>query len=162
VKKPEDVLREAFLVQMPHALPHVRLFYRNIIDRHVIDPRTHREYQLKSGSPGMADLYGHARASPWPIPIEIELKTWDGRQSKEQRAWQAFTTMMKIPYLLLRQKKGETTDQTVSRWIQEVKALLTSIQAEIPPSTTTHWTTSSTDCLPGAPLSAPTSVTPSG
>lgn len=159
--KPEDILREAFLLELPRAFADARFFYRNIINRRVRDLHTNREYQLVSGSAGMADLFGYARGSPVAIPFEIELKSWSGSQTKEQRAWQRTMVMIGVPFLLLKQKKGETTSQTISRWISEVKALLNSIRAQSPPTSTTRSKPSSTACPPDEPPTAATSETPS-
>ena len=150
VKLTEQTLRERFLVEAPKAIPTLRLFYRNIIDQRV--ERNGRSYSLKSGTAGMADLFGFDRRGSPAIPVELELKAWNGVQSKEQIAWMTFVTTMKIPFLLLRQKRTETTEQTVSRWLTEVEAML---------SSTTRSTLSSTDSPALAPPTAPTSETPS-
>ena len=152
VKLTEATLRQRLMIEAPRAIPNLRLFYRNIIDQRV--ERNGRSYSLKSGTPGMADLFGFYRTRAGPaIPIELELKAWNGVQSKEQIAWMTFVTMMTIPFLLLRQRKTETTDQTVSRWLTEVEALL---------SSTARSTSSSTACPELAPPNAATCETPSG
>lgn len=136
MRRVEDTLRDALLLAIPHEIegaiaepldddgPSARGWYRNIIDRHVQDPKTKREYQLKSGSKGMADVFIYVPAEPWAIPIEVELKSYEGRQEPEQKRWQTLMTSSKVPFLLLRQKKAETTAETVDRWIQEIKLLI--------------------------------------
>lgn len=149
-------LQAHLLLAAPRELPHVRLFRRNIIDQHV--ERNGRRYHLTAGIKGQADLYGYARARAGPaIPLELELKAHDGTQTKEQRAWMTFSTTMGIPFLLLKQQRGETTAATVARWIQEIRDLLRAV--ETTENSRTPSRPSSTDCPELAPLSAPTFAT---
>jgi hypothetical protein len=134
----EAALQSALLLRLPYEIPEGRFFTRTIIDRRVADPNTGREYQLKAGSKGMADIFGFVRAGPWAIPIEIELKSHEGRQEPEQKRWQNLMTTSSVPFLLLRQKKAETTKETIDRWILEIKLLISSLRptpsSSMPPS----------------------------
>lgn len=138
MRRPEDTLRDALLLELPRVFRVARFFYRNIIDQTVRDLHTDRIYQLKSGSAGMADLFGYVPAEPWAIPFEIELKAHDGRQSDEQKRWQTLMKTIRVPFLLLRQKKAETTKETIDRWILEIKLLISSLRptpsSSMPPS----------------------------
>lgn len=160
MRRVEDTLRDALLVAIPRELAGARAFYRNIIDRHVIDPHTRREYHLKSGSKGMADVFIYVPDDPWAVTIEAELKAHDGRQSDEQKRWQTLMTNTKVPFLLLKQRAKETTEETIRRWISEIKLLIASLRPT-PSSSTPPSRPSSTAC-PAAPrTSARIPATPS-
>jgi hypothetical protein len=112
-KKPEKginekVLQRALLRRAPSAIADLSLFPR---DAHVGD--TPRVF----GAPGQADLWGVWQGA---IHIEIELKSVDGRLSKEQKAWKEFCLKNGIPHLVLQAWTGETVPDTIDRWIQRI------------------------------------------
>jgi hypothetical protein len=110
----ESQLQSELLLLAPARIPDLRLWRRNIAVVR-IEGRV-----MRSGIAGQADLYGYWRGGK---PIEIELKALHGRVSKEQLRWEAFCKQWWISYLRLRPLKGETTAQTVERWISEIVAV---------------------------------------
>jgi len=103
------------LIRAPYVIPTLRLFRRQIM----VARRGDRV--MRAGVPGQADLYGYVQGGRC---VEIELKGVDGRQSDEQRAWQAFCASWGVPYVLLRATRGEARRQTIERWCGELKAQL--------------------------------------
>lgn len=108
----ESELQWALLKAAPAAIPHLRLFRRNVGTVRV------QNRTMRFGVAGQADLYGVFRGG---LHLELELKAAGGRLSPEQRAWQAFCLSWKVPHVLLVGGASETTDQTVERWIAEIR-----------------------------------------
>jgi hypothetical protein len=111
----EIELQRDFMYEAARALPHVRLFRRQV-GLFRTEERT-----IKVAQKGMADLYGYVRGGR---VVEIELKSRRGRLSEEQKNWQRWCKEWAIPHLVLEAWKNETSEQTVSRWIEELRECL--------------------------------------
>lgn len=108
----ESDLQWALLAAAPAAIPQLRLFRRN-----VGTVRVHNRV-MRFGVAGQADLYGIFRGGRH---LEVELKAAGGRLSPEQRAWRDFCLSWQIPHVLLVGGADERIEQTVARWIQELR-----------------------------------------
>jgi hypothetical protein len=84
----------------------------------------HGDVVVRFAIPGQCDLYGITRGGRH---IEVELKSLKKPLSPEQRAWAAWCKEWDVPHAVLRSEKGETVEQTVSRWCEELKTLLASV-----------------------------------
>jgi hypothetical protein len=113
----EVELRRFYVAECTKQLLTTRLFIRNV-GTIEFEGRV-----FKSGITGMADVWGWFSPvilrTPFPIPLEIELKNVRTRETKEQRAWAAYCVRRGVPYLKLRAKKKETPRQVVDRWVEE-------------------------------------------
>lgn len=111
----ESDLKSALLLAAPRALPTLRLFVRPVM-------RVRRDERVYSvGIRGQSDLYGLVRGGGH---IELELKDVHTVTSPAQRDWRAFCLAWGVPHLELRARAGESIDQTVARWLDEIRALL--------------------------------------
>lgn len=111
----ESQLQAALLLAAPARIPELRLFRRNVATVQV-QGRT-----IKAGIRGQADIYGYFRGGR---AIELELKGPTTRMTPEQEAWQAFCRGWGIPHLVLRARKGESVEETVTRWCEEIASLV--------------------------------------
>ena len=112
----ESEFQTALLLAAPARLPTLRLFRRNIGEA-----RLRGGHTVQFAIPGQCDLYGCVRGGGH---VEIEIKGLKTRIEPEQKAWAAWCVEWRIPYLLLRPQKEETTPQTVDRWCREIAAVL--------------------------------------
>lgn len=115
----ETDLLKLFIDRAPFTLPMLRIFRRNIIRRKA--QIEGREVMLVNGIKGQADAYALVRGGRH---IEIETKSATGKLRAAQERWRAYCLREGIPYLQPRALKGETPDDTVSRWIEELRAIL--------------------------------------
>lgn len=111
----ESDLKIALLLAAPLALPTLRLFVRPIM-------RVRRDERVYSiGIKGQSDLYGLVRGGGH---IELELKDVHTITTRQQRDWRSFCRAWGVPHLELRARAGESVDDTVARWLDEIRALL--------------------------------------
>jgi hypothetical protein len=110
-----DQLQPALLLRLPHRIPTLRVFSRNIATVR-IQGRT-----VKFGIKGMPDIYGIQDGGKH---IEVEIKASRGRLSPEQDAFRTWCAIHCVPYVLAIAEKTETIEQTVERWCTEIKATL--------------------------------------
>lgn len=96
------------------AFPKIRIFQRHVGLFYTVNGSP-----IQINRPGMADAWGwlplkeeklvktDGRPSyiPSTLIIEIEFKTGNAKQSKEQKAWQAFCHSMGVLYILCRDKE---------------------------------------------------------
>jgi hypothetical protein len=108
---------QAFQHAATLALPHVRLFRREIL-KATIEGR-----HVRAGLKGQCDLYGIVRGG---LHVEVETKALGGRLRPEQKVWREWCERGEVPYLLLTVPKGEEPDATVTRWVSELRALVDS------------------------------------
>lgn len=126
-------LQRALLERSACDIPGLRLFRRNIGFA-----TTASGNAFKAGIKGQADLYGYYTPTDGrttiaiAVPIELELKSASGRQTEPQKLWAAFCVARRIPYLLLRAELRETPEETVTRWLFEIRTLLTSLLTSLP------------------------------
>ena len=113
----ERDLKSALLLAAPRELPNLRLFTRQVMRVRLLDP----DRTIPIGIRGQCDLYGLCRGG---LHIELELKTATGVLSPKQVAWQAFCLEWQIPHLVLKARSGESVEETVKRWCDEIRELL--------------------------------------
>ena len=113
----EITLQGMFLLKLPFEIPTLRLFRRNIGAA-----RMRGGHVVTFAVKGQCDTYGIGDGG---VHVEAELKALHGRLSPEQRTWRDWCLAHRVPYLLCVEKKEETKEQTVDRWIAELKALVT-------------------------------------
>lgn len=112
-------LMRAFMAEVPRAMPHVRVFRRDIINADV--QRNGRSFHIKAGIKGQSDLYAIARGG---LHVELETKATKGTLADEQKAWRAFCLDWRIPHLVLRAKAGEHPATTIERWVSELRSVV--------------------------------------
>ena len=113
----EVTLQSMFLLKLPFEIPTLRVFRRN-----VGAARMKGRHVVTFGVKGQCDTYGIA---DYGRHIECELKALHGRLNPFQKAWRAWCLEHHVPYMLAIEKRGEAHEQTVDRWIAEMKALAT-------------------------------------
>lgn len=113
----ESSLKSALLLRAPRELPNLRLFNRPVLRVRLLDPDRTFQYGIK----GQCDVYGLARGG---LHIELELKTATGTMKPKQLAWQAFCLEWDIPHLVLQARVGESVEETVERWCEEIRECL--------------------------------------
>jgi hypothetical protein len=113
----ETDLKSALLLAAPRELPNLRLFVRPIMRVRLDDP----DRVISVGIKGQADVYGLVRGGGH---IELELKSHTGTMKKRQLAWRSFCQSFQIPHLVLRARAGESQEETVKRWVGEVRQAL--------------------------------------
>jgi len=83
--------------------PNIRMF-----DRHVGMFYTAHGTPVKINKKGMADLYALVDTVTGLIHVEIEIKSGQARQSKDQKKWQSRIELMGGLYIL-----GRSSDQVI-------------------------------------------------
>lgn len=111
----ETDLLHLFIERAPHALP-CRVFRRNILN-----VETKQGWRARNGIKGQADAYALAFGGKH---VEIETKAARGTIAEAQRAWRAFCHEWHIPHLVLRAAPFEKPEETVDRWIEELRGAL--------------------------------------
>lgn len=115
----ETDLLHLYIERVPFALPHVRVFRRNVINRTVSEGD--RKYTLRNGIKGQADAYALVRGG---LHVEIETKAASGTLRDAQERWREFCIAHEIPHLVLRAKKDEAPTVTIERWVSELAECL--------------------------------------
>lgn len=106
-----------FIQAVPQHLPHVRVFRRNVI-RGAMLPNGGR---ISNGIPGQADAYAIAKGGKH---VEIETKSFRGVEAENQKRWRTWCESFGVPHLQPRPLKNETPEETVDRWILELKTAI--------------------------------------
>lgn len=115
----EHDLLALFIREAPKALPDLRVFRRNIINRVVMIEG--RKVHLVNGIPGQGDAYALVRGGRH---VEIETKVAKGRMREAQERWRDFCASWGVPHLVMQARKDEPADATVARWIEELRGVL--------------------------------------
>jgi len=103
--------------RVPYFLPRVRVFRREIYSG-----KTATGGYIKIGRPGQGDAYWMADRdvhANWYG--EIEAKSAIGQYRAAQVNWRTFCGDRSIPHITWRVGKKESPDDTVARWIAELK-----------------------------------------
>jgi hypothetical protein len=95
-------------------LPHVRIFRRNIVGAKIEDRF------VKAGEKGQCDLYAYVRGGR---TIELEGKSIGRKLSPEQIVWRDWCRDWGVPWHQLIPRAGETDEQIVARWVNELRWL---------------------------------------
>ena len=106
-----DQLQPALLLLIPYRLPAIRLFRRNNATVR-IDGRV-----VKFGMAGLPDFHGVVDGG---LHVEIEIKAARGRLSPEQKVFRDWCVEHRVPYVNPTARVGETIEQTVERWCDEI------------------------------------------
>lgn len=112
----ETDLLHLFIRDAPVSLPDVRVFRRNILN-----VATAHGFRARNGIVGQADAYALTRGGRH---VEIETKAARGRMAEAQKRWRSFCLGWGIPHLVLRALPNEEPNDTVARWISELRAVL--------------------------------------
>lgn len=113
----EIPLMRELLYEAARAIPHLRLFRRNILRLKVVEARTGKDRMVIAGVKGQCDLYGIQWGGRC---MEIEIKSQNGRLAPEQRAWRDWCLAGQIPWLCLWPWQNETKEETVQRWVSAI------------------------------------------
>jgi hypothetical protein len=128
----ETDLVKLFVARVPHVLPDCRAFERTIIDAVVIllhhfflwlktragEPIKTR---LRSGVAGQSDVWILVKGGRH---IEVEAKAARGVMREAQERWKEFCGVWGVDHLIVRAKKGETPEETVDRWVEELRSVV--------------------------------------
>lgn len=125
----EIPLMRELLYEAGKAMPHLRLFRRNILRLKMTDSRG-KERMVIAGVPGQGDLYGIVFGGGH---LEVELKSKNGRLTPEQRAWRDWCLAGQIPWLCLWPWPGEAPEETVRRWVEAIRLLAGSAAGTLTP-----------------------------
>lgn len=114
----ESSLQSRLLLAAPASLPSLRLFRRNIGEA-----KMRGGYTVSFGIAGQCDLYGYLKGGQ---VIEIELKAAGKRvqPGSPQATWATWCAEWSVPYVVLAALKGEAEEETVGRWISELRKLI--------------------------------------
>ena len=110
----ESTLQSALLLAAPGELPNVRFFRRNV------GVAKMRGATVSFAVAGQCDLYGLVKGGR---ALEVE-RIATGTLKPDQRDWRDWCVAWSVPHIVLKAKKDETVEQTVSRWIVELRALI--------------------------------------
>ena len=116
----ETDLKYALLLAAPRELPTLRLFLRQVMRVKLKEP----ERTIAIGIKGQSDVYAIERGTA--RHIELETKDVHTVITPQQLAWRDFCLEWGIPHLFLRARAGESSEETVRRWCDEVRELLKS------------------------------------
>jgi hypothetical protein len=109
-----------WIARVPFVLPRVRIFRRSIVRGVMADG-----WYASSGVAGQADAEVYAcRATYTNWRIEVEWKARVGVMRKSQVAFASMCKDYGNPYLVLRVGKDEAPNDTVERWVEELRGAL--------------------------------------
>jgi hypothetical protein len=111
----ENQLRDQFVQAAAFAVPHARLFVRQIIN-----VETKAGWRARAGIRGQADIYAIVKGGKH---IEIECKAAKYKWYKEQLAWRSWCEANGIPYLVLQVEPKEAPADTLTRWLDLLRAV---------------------------------------
>ena len=117
----ESTLQAALLLRAPESLPDIRFFRRNIGRA-----RGWSGQVIHFGIKGQCDLYGILKGGQL---VEVELKADTGHLKEDQEAWRDWCLSWNVPWILLKAKKNETVEQTVARWLIELRAYIQTVES---------------------------------
>lgn len=115
----ETDLLHHFILRAPQEIPTLWRIER----RNIINVETTHGARVRNGIKGQADSFALTRGG---LHIEIETKAARGVLEEAQRRWRAACVAHGIPHLVLRARKNESPDDTVTRWIDELRAVVES------------------------------------
>lgn len=109
----ETDLLHLFIKLTPHVIPGARVERRNIIN-----VKSERGFRVRNGIKGQCDAFCIYRGRH----IEIETKAARGVMREAQERWRLWCFAAGTPHMVLKAAKGETPDDTVNRWVAELRA----------------------------------------
>lgn len=114
----ESALKRLFLAELPKMLPELRLINRVVGNFEARGRPGSPIRTVNVGIKGLCDLHGWRRGGQ---AVEVELKSATGRLRPEQLHWRDWCLAWGIQHYVLSARKDETPEQTVARWIEEVR-----------------------------------------
>lgn len=108
----ESELQRRLLDEYARHLPELRLF-RRMVGKADVGGR-----EIAFGIRGQSDLYGYWQGG---AAVEVELKSATGSLREEQKRWIAWCERWGVCAVVLQAKRDETVDETVARWITELR-----------------------------------------
>ena len=114
----ESALKRLFLAELPKMLPDLRLINRVVGNFEASGGPGQPNRSVNVGIKGLPDLHGWRRGG---AAVEVELKAATGRMRPEQERFRAWCQQWGIQHYVLQARKDETPEQTVSRWIEEIR-----------------------------------------
>ncbi len=112
-QREETILQQALLGAVPCFLPGLRLYRRMVGMAEVHGSK------VSFGIKGQCDLYGFTRSGR---AVEVELKSATGTLSDQQKAWRDSLAGWGVFWICLTQRRGETHNDTIQRWLAELRA----------------------------------------
>lgn len=113
----ETDLLHLLMQRAPLAIPELWRIER----RNIINVATVHGARVRNGVRGQADAFALTKGGRH---VEIETKSARGVLEEAQRRWRAACAAASVPHLVLRARPRETPDETVSRWIEELRAVI--------------------------------------
>lgn len=118
----ESDLGSSFAMLVPLTLPHVTVFRRTIVRGKMA-----AGYYVRSNLPGQSDYWALVKGG---LHVEIETKAWlesgDRKVKAAQESWRLFCAAQEIPYMRPKALLGEDPNETVTRWVGELRTLIES------------------------------------
>lgn len=115
----ETDLLHHFILRAPLEIPALWRVER----RNIINVATVHGARVRNGIKGQADAFALTRGG---LHIELETKAARGVLAEAQERWRDACQAAGIPHLVLRARRGETPGETVTRWIDELRAVVES------------------------------------
>ncbi len=115
----ETDLLHTLILRAPLAIPSLWRVER----RNIINVTTDRGARVRNGVKGQADAFALTRGGRH---IEIETKAARGVLAEAQERWRDACHAHHVPHLVLRARRNESPDDTVNRWIDELRAVVES------------------------------------
>lgn len=117
----ETDLLHLLIERAPYALPGIHIDRRAIINTQSV-----HGFRARNGIAGQADAFAIYRGRH----LELETKAAKGTMREAQKRWRArcLRPVQKhplCPHLVLRAGAHESPEDTVNRWIEEIRAALT-------------------------------------
>lgn len=113
----ETDLLHRLMVAAPMAIPSLWRLER----RNVINVETKFGARVRNGIRGQSDAFALTRSGRH---IEIETKAARGVLAEAQERWRAACLANGVPHVVLRARRAETPEETVNRWIDELRAVV--------------------------------------
>lgn len=113
----ETDLLHHFILRAPLAIDALWRIER----RNIINVETKFGARVRNGIKGQSDAFALTRDG---YHIEIETKAASGVMAEAQERWRAACLSWGIPHLVLRARRNESPEDTVTRWIDELRAVV--------------------------------------
>lgn len=115
----ETDLLHHFILHAPLVIPTLWRVER----RNVINVESKHGARVRNGVKGQADAFALFHGG---LHVEIETKAARGVMAEAQERWRDACVSKGVPHLVLRARRDETADETVTRWIDELRAVVES------------------------------------
>lgn len=113
----ETDLLHLFMLRAPLAVADLWRVER----RNIINVQSTYGARVRNGIKGQADAFALFRGG---CHVEIETKAARGILEDAQRRWRSACLANRVPHLVLRAARQESPEDTVTRWIDELRAVV--------------------------------------